>query len=97
MVAIGRIIDRLMFANNVCDDQDLQNNQQQQKNFLNLEKLDKHEPSCRETLTVLILIRAASQENLSSGFRTKPGCTITDGGYRLKFSDLRSRGIVLSM
>ena len=31
MVAIGRIIDRLMFANNVCDDQDLQNNQQQQK------------------------------------------------------------------
>ena len=29
--------------------------------------------------------------------RHKPGCTVTDDGWRLEISDLGSRGIVLSM
>ena len=33
----------------------------------------------------------------SDQVRHKPGCTVTEKGYRLKIFDLESRGIVLSV
>ena len=33
---------------------------------------------------------------VSDQVRHKPGCTVTEDGYRLEISDLESRGIVLS-
>ena len=43
------------------------------------------------------LVREKTNNLGSDQARHKPGCTVTEDGYRLEILDLESRGTVLSM